>query len=90
MLAGRTTLISAAAGADVTNLSARAPDERMAAGQVEADGVLLRNGNRAGRDDWIVTRDNNRRSPAIGAPTSSGTGDARNVLHRYEGDALRV
>ncbi|MEY9938601.1 MobF family relaxase [Streptacidiphilus sp. MAP5-3] len=90
MLAGRTTLISAAAGADVTALSARARDERVAASQVEADGVLLRDGNRAGRGDWIVTRDNNRKITTNRGRDFVKNGDAWQVLKRHEDGSLKV
>ncbi|MER7919050.1 MULTISPECIES: AAA family ATPase [unclassified Streptomyces] len=90
MLAGKTTLISAAAGADVTGLSARARDERVAAGQVEADGVLLRDGNRAGRGDWIVTRENNRKITTNRGRDFVKNGDAWQVLKRHDNGALQV
>ncbi|MFF1785619.1 MobF family relaxase [Kitasatospora sp. NPDC058243] len=90
MLAGRTTLISAASGADVTTLSARARDERVAAGQVEADGVLLRDGNRAGRGDWIVTRDNNRKITTNRGRDFVKNGDAWEILQRHQDGSLKV
>jgi hypothetical protein len=62
MLAGKTTLMAAADGAGVSELAARARADRVAAGQVEADGVALHDGNLAGVGDWIITRDNNRRT----------------------------
>ncbi|AUG76103.1 TrwC relaxase [Kitasatospora sp. MMS16-BH015] len=90
MLAGRTTLISARTGTDVTALSARARDERVAAGQVETDGVLLRDGNRAGRGDWIVTRDNNRKITTNRGADFVKNGDAWQVLKRYDDGSLKV
>ncbi|ROR37195.1 MobF family relaxase [Kitasatospora cineracea] len=90
MLAGRTTLISARTGTDVTALSARAREDRVAAGQVEADGVLLRDGNRAGRGDWIVTRDNNRKITTNRGADFVKNGDAWQVLRRYEDGSLKV
>ena len=42
MLAGKLTLMAAADGADVTELSAQARADRVTAGQVEADGTRLR------------------------------------------------
>ncbi|ROR44762.1 MobF family relaxase [Kitasatospora cineracea] len=90
MLAGRTTLISARTGTDVTALSARAREDRVAAGQVETDGVLLRDGNRAGRGDWIVTRENNRKITTNRGADFVKNGDAWQVLKRYEDGSLKV
>ena len=71
MLAGKTTLMTAASGTDVTALAAQARTERVDAGQVESGGVSLHDGTLAGRGDWIVTRQNNRqarrqRRPGLG------------------------
>ncbi|MFF2075450.1 MobF family relaxase [Kitasatospora sp. NPDC058162] len=90
MLAGRTTLISARTGTDVTALSARAREDRVAAGQVEADGVLLRDGNRAGRGDWIVTRENDRKLTTNRGRDFLKNGDAWEILKRYEDGSLKV
>ncbi|MGW2395396.1 MobF family relaxase [Kitasatospora sp. NPDC001664] len=90
MLAGRTTLISARTGTDVTALSARAREDRVAAGQVETDGVLLRDGNRAGRGDWIVTRDNNRKITTNRGADFVKNGDAWQVLKHHEDGSLKV
>ncbi|WP_457029295.1 MobF family relaxase [Kitasatospora sp. P5_F3] len=90
MLAGRTTLISARVGTDVTALSARAREDRVAAGQVDTDGVLLRDGNRAGKGDWIVTRDNNRKITTNRGRDFVKNGDAWQVLRRYEDGSLTV
>ncbi|WP_133884192.1 MobF family relaxase [Glycomyces sp. NRRL B-16210] len=56
--AGRTSLMMAYANTDVTTLSTWARDDRIAAGQVAETGVLLGNGQVAGRGDWVVTRHN--------------------------------
>lgn len=61
MLAGKTTMMAAATNMNVVELSARARRDRVDAGQVEADGVTLHDGNLAGVGDWIVTRGNERR-----------------------------
>ncbi|MFJ9523476.1 MobF family relaxase [Kitasatospora sp. NPDC101801] len=90
MLAGRTTLISARTGTDVTTLSARAREDRVAAGQVEADGVLLRDGNRAGKGDWIVTRENNRKITTNRGRDFLKNGDAWEILKRHEDGSLKV
>jgi DNA primase catalytic core len=57
---GRKTIMIAATNDLVTDLSARARLHRVARGEVEEDGVVLRNDNRAGIGDVIVTRLNNR------------------------------
>jgi hypothetical protein len=58
--------MAAADGADVTGLSAQARADRVLAGQVEASGVTLHDGNLAGTGDWIVTRLNDRRPSVFG------------------------
>ena len=90
MLAGKVTLMAAAASADVTELSARARADRVAAGQVEADGARLRDGNLAGRGDWIVTRHNDRRLSACGGRDWVKNGDAWHVERRHPDGALTV
>jgi conjugative relaxase-like TrwC/TraI family protein len=90
MLAGKVTLISAATGTEVTTLSARAREERVAAGQVEQDGVLLCDGNRAGRGDWIITRENNRRLSTARGRDFVKNGDGWRVLKRYGDGSLKV
>jgi ATP-dependent exoDNAse (exonuclease V) alpha subunit len=59
--AGRNTLLVAADNATVTDLNQRARAALIAAGQVTADGVELRDGTTAGAGDVIVTRENARR-----------------------------
>ena len=90
MLAGKTTLITAAHGVDVTALSAQARADRVDAGQVEHDGVMLRDGNRAGRHDWIITRENDRRLSTGRGRDFVKNGDAWKVLKRYEDGSLKV
>ena len=89
MLAGRKALMVAATNADVAELGARARADRVAAGQVEPDGVALHDGNLAGVGDWIVTRDNNRRLRA-GAKDFVKNGDAWKVVERRADGALLV
>jgi conjugative relaxase-like TrwC/TraI family protein len=90
MLAGKKTLITAAHGVDVTALSAQARADRVAAGQVEDDGVQLRDGNRASRHDWIITRENDRRLSTGRGRDFVKNGDAWEVLKRYEDGSLKV
>ena len=82
MLAGKVTLMAAADGTDVTELSGRARADRVLAGQVERDGVRLRDGNLAGAGDWIVTRLNDRRLSAFGGRDWVKNGDAWHVERR--------
>jgi conjugative relaxase-like TrwC/TraI family protein len=58
--AGKIAVLVAAATADVVALNARARAERVAHGQVTAQGIELHDGNTAGVGDWVVTRANNR------------------------------
>lgn len=58
--AGSKTIMIAATNTLVTELSARARLHRVARGEVEDDGVVLHDENRAGIGDVIVTRLNNR------------------------------
>jgi conjugative relaxase-like TrwC/TraI family protein len=90
MLAGKVTLMAAASGSDVTELSAQARADRVAAGQVEASGVQLHDGNLAGRGDWIVTRDNQRRLGVFGGRDWVKNGDAWEVSRRLPDGSLAV
>jgi hypothetical protein len=90
MLAGKKTLITAAHGVDVTALSAQARADRVSAGQVERDGVALRDGNLAGRHDWIITRENNRKLSTGRGRDFVKNGDAWEVIKRYEDGSLKV
>ncbi len=73
MRAGRTSVLIAVTGADVAALNTRARLERVATGQVEADGVELHDGSRAGVGDWVVTRTNLRGLTCRAVGTGSRT-----------------
>jgi conjugative relaxase-like TrwC/TraI family protein len=90
MLAGKTTLLAAADGTDVTELAAQARADRVAAGQVEPGGVRLRDGNLAGAGDWIVTRLNDRRLSVFGGRDWVKNGDAWHVERRHADGSLTV
>jgi hypothetical protein len=90
MLADKVTLMAAATSADVAALSARARADRVAAGQVEAGGVVLRDGTLAGRWDWIVTRHNDRRLSACGGRDWVKNGDGWVVERRHGDGSLTV
>ncbi|MFG1926852.1 MobF family relaxase [Cryptosporangium sp. NPDC048952] len=86
--AGAVSLMSAATNADVTALAARARTDRIALGQVEHQGLLLHDGNHAGRGDWVVTRRNNRRLTSHGGHDFVRNGDPWRVLHRHRDGSL--
>jgi hypothetical protein len=90
MLAGKITLMAAFDGTDVTELAAQARADRVSAGQVEAAGVPLRDGNLAGAGDWIVTRLNNRRLGLFGGRDWVKNGDAWHVEKRHADGSLAV
>ena len=71
MLAGKVTLMAAADGADVTELSAQARADRVAAGQVEADGVAA--AGRQPRRGRRLDRHPAQRPAAVGC-SAGGTG----------------
>jgi conjugative relaxase-like TrwC/TraI family protein len=89
MLAGRKALMVAASNADVSELCARARTDRVAAGQVEVDGVRLHDGNLAGAHDLIVTRNNDRRLRSRTRDFVKN-GDAWEVVERHATGALTV
>ena len=90
MLAGKKTIMAAATTTDVTALSAQARLDRIEAGHVEAGGVRLRDGNLAGRGDWIVTRDNDRKNKVARGRDWVKNGDAWTVTKRHRDGSLSV
>jgi hypothetical protein len=91
MLAGRVTIMAAATNAAVTQLSARARADRIAAGHpVEPTGVGLHDGNIAGRGDWIVTRHNDRRLSVHGGRDWVKNADCWHVEQRHPDGSLTV
>ena len=58
--AGKQSLLIASRGEEASALAARARLQRVATGDVQAEGVRLHDGNIAGVGDWIVTRANMR------------------------------
>ncbi|SDT36502.1 MobF family relaxase [Jiangella sp. DSM 45060] len=59
--AGLQSLLIAGDNTTVTDLNRRARADRVAAGEIDEDGVSLRDGTVAGVGDRIITRDNQRR-----------------------------
>jgi conjugative relaxase-like TrwC/TraI family protein len=90
MLAGKVTLMAAATSATVADLSARARADRVLAGQVEPTGAGLRDGNLAGRGDWVVTRHNDRRMSLHGGRDWVRNGNAWHVEQRHPDGSLTV
>ncbi|HEX6874305.1 MAG TPA: MobF family relaxase [Nocardioidaceae bacterium] len=90
MLAGRTCVMTAASIVDVAALSARARLDRIADGQVEPDGVQLRDGNIAGVGDWIVTRRNDRLLGVRGTRDFVKNGDTWSIQARRPDGSLVV
>jgi hypothetical protein len=74
MLAGKTTLMAAGDGTDVTALSAQARTDRVIAGQVEVDGVVLRDGNLAGSGTGSSPATTTAACRCTAAATGSRTG----------------
>jgi hypothetical protein len=60
--AGHTSLLIAASNRDVTALNTRARLDRVSRGNVDADGITLWDGTRAGVGDHIVTRKSDRQT----------------------------
>jgi hypothetical protein len=80
--------MAAAIGVNVAELSAQARRDRIEAGQVEPQGVVLRDGNQAGVGDWITTRRNDRRLPVRGGRDWVKNGDAWHVIVRHPDGSL--
>lgn len=88
--AGRTALMVSASTAEVAALSARARRDRVAGGQVEPDGILLRDGNQAGVGDLVVTRQNQRVLTVHGGRDFVKNGDLWQVTGRHPDGGLTV
>lgn len=88
--AGRIAVMVAADNDDVSALCARARLDRIAAGQIEAGGVTLAGGNRAGVGDWIVTRRNQRTLALFGGNEFVKNGDVWTVTSRHADGSLEV
>ena len=91
MLAGKTTLMTAASGTDVTALSAQARTERVDAGQVESGGVSAarRDARRARRLDRHPRRTTGKLA-VHGGRDWVKNGDAWRVIKRHRNGALRA
>ncbi|XVV02673.1 MobF family relaxase [Actinosynnema sp. CA-248983] len=86
---GHTSIMSADTTDVVAELSARAQTELRATGDVEPTGILLRDGNLAGRGDTIVTRRNDRTlRPRLHDHVKNG--DLWTVLRRNPDGSLKA
>ncbi len=90
LTARRTALMVSASTAEVAALSARARRDRVAGGQVEADLILLRDGNLAGVGDLVVTRQNQRVLTVHGGRDFVKNGDLWQVMGRHPDGGLTV
>jgi len=88
--AGRTALMIASDTATATALGERARADRVAAGQVQADGVQLRDGTTAGVGDRVVTRRNDRRLAVFSGADFVKNRDLWKVTDRHRDGSLTV
>ncbi|GAA3598509.1 MobF family relaxase [Kribbella ginsengisoli] len=86
---GRTSLLIAGDNATVIRLNTRARLDRIEAGEVEADGVVLHDGTHAGTRDKIVTRLNTRRLK-VSKDSFVRNGAIWTVIRRWTDGSLTV
>lgn len=87
--AGLDSLLIASDNQTVSRLNARARLDRIAADQVEPEGITLHDGNEAGAGDKVVTRLNSRRI-LTETGTSVRNGDTWTVVRRWKDGSLTV
>ena len=83
LAAGRVSLMVSASTAEVAALSARARRDRIVAGAVESDGLVLHDGNQVGVGDLIVTRENQRAVTVCSGRDFVKNGDIWHVTRRH-------
>jgi hypothetical protein len=88
--AGHLSLMGSASSAEVAALSARARRDRVSAGQVSDQGVLLHDGNTAGDGDLVVTRENQRLLSVRGGRDFVKNGDLWRVTGCHDNGDLSV
>lgn len=86
---GRSSLLIAGDNSTVIRLNTRARLDRIEAGEVEADGVVLHDGTHAGTGDKIVTRLNTRRLK-LGKHDFVRNGAIWTVIRRWPDGSLTV
>ncbi|MHB1539003.1 MAG: MobF family relaxase, partial [Solirubrobacteraceae bacterium] len=86
--AGKTSILIAETSETVSALNNRARADRVLAGQVSPDGVLLHDGAVAGEGEIIITRRNDRRLSAGKGWVKNG--DRWTVLHAHDDGSLTV
>ena len=87
---GHVSILVATNNDDVAALNARARIERIAAGQVDVDGVGLHDGNLAGNGDRIITRRNRRTLTTHGGRDFVKNGDTWTIERRHRNGDLTV
>lgn len=87
---GRDSLLLASSSATVTQLNARARADLILAGQVEVDGIPLRDGTAAGIGDRVATRRNERRLSVNSGRDWVKNGDSWLVLGTHDDGSLTV
>lgn len=87
---GKRSLMLAKENKVVTALSAKARTDRVAAGEVEARGISLHDGNTAGRGDWVVTRENNSRLRYCRSKDTVRNGEIWTVIRTYRDGSMKV
>jgi conjugative relaxase-like TrwC/TraI family protein len=88
--AGKHSLMLAKENKVVTALSAKARTDRVAAGEVRATGIALRDGNTAGRGDWVVTRQNDSRLRYCRGKDTVRNGETWTVIRTYRDGSMKV
>ena len=88
--AGKLSVMVAGTNDEVSALSARARMDRIQSGQVQAAGVLLHDGNRAGVGDRVVTRQNDRMLRSNRGKDFVANGDLWVVKARGRDGSLKV
>ncbi|MFJ2087563.1 MobF family relaxase [Micromonospora chokoriensis] len=90
MSTGELTLMVAPTNDDTRQLNDRARADRIAAGEVDADGVPLHDGTHAGRGDLVVTRRNESRLRLFRGRDMVLNGSVWTVEERHQDGSLTV
>jgi len=85
---GKVSVLIAETLETVASLNSRARTDRVLAGEVSADGAVLRDGNLAGAGDLIITRDNDRRLTTGKSWVKNG--DRWSVVRHHDDGSLTI
>ncbi|MFG3339500.1 MobF family relaxase [Glycomyces sp. NPDC048151] len=88
--AGKRSLMLAHHNTTVTNLSAKARADRVAAGDVKSRGIALHDGNTAGHGDWVVTRENDSRLRYCRGKDTVRNGETWTVVRTFKDGSMKV